>query len=129
MGYSATNKNARYIDEDTGTIKLATNIIYNEACMTLPSNQTPLSAKTLQILGYSTTDDESSNPTSTVLKYQKLNPTAKPPTRATEGSVGYDMYNNLSSTITIKPGQTVIIPTGIAIEPPDGTFARISQNC
>ena len=35
LGYTASNKIMRYIDEKTGVIKTATHAIFDEACMTL----------------------------------------------------------------------------------------------
>ena len=51
-----------------------------------------------------------------VLKIQLLRPGAKPPRRATEGSAGYDLYACLEAPVTVEPGVTVKIPTGLAID-------------
>lgn len=125
LGYSATNKTIQYIDEDTGMIKLASHVIYDEACMTLPSNKIPISARTLQILGYES-ESIHPDPQHKVLQIQQLNKQAIIPSRATDESVGYDLHSNLLDDITIAPGQTAIIPTGITIKPPEGTFGRIA---
>lgn len=50
------------------------------------------------------------------LKIKKVRENAKIPTRATEGSAGYDLYACVDEPITLKAGETAIIPTGIAIE-------------
>ena len=54
------------------------------------------------------------------LKIKKLRDSAVVPQRATAGSVGYDLCacleNVVGNKITIKPGETVKIKTGIAIE-------------
>ena len=42
----------------------------------------------------------------------------KLPGRATAGSAGYDFY--MPVTLTVKPGQTVKIPTGIRVEMQEG---------
>jgi len=42
----------------------------------------------------------------------------KLPRRATAGSAGYDFY--MPVTLTVKPGQTVKIPTGIRVEMQEG---------
>ncbi|CUU05574.1 deoxyuridine 5'-triphosphate nucleotidohydrolase [Candidatus Kryptobacter tengchongensis] len=47
------------------------------------------------------------------------------PRYATEGSAGMDLYADLDDEITIKPGEIVLIPTGIAIELPPGYEAQI----
>ena len=48
------------------------------------------------------------------LKIQKLDPDAVIPIYATEGSSGFDIC--LLNDLTIKPGETVLAPTGLAIE-------------
>mgnify|MGYP003293492449 FL=1 len=49
------------------------------------------------------------------LKIKKVRDNAKIPTRATEGSAGMDLYACIDEPITLKQGDTAIIPTGIAI--------------
>ncbi len=53
----------------------------------------------------------------TKIKVKKLNKNAVIPTRATEGSAGADLYACIEEAVTIRPGELVKIPTGIAIEP------------
>lgn len=45
---------------------------------------------------------------------QKIYQNLKLPARATKGSAGYDFYSPL--TFTLKPGETMKIPTGIRVE-------------
>lgn len=47
-------------------------------------------------------------------KIQKIYDAVKLPKRATSGSAGYDFYTPIS--LTIQPGETVKIPTGIRVE-------------
>lgn len=49
-----------------------------------------------------------------------LRPGARLPTYGTEFSAGADLYACLDEPLTIAPGQTVPIPTGIALEVPEG---------
>ena len=49
------------------------------------------------------------------LKIKKLHDNAVVPQRATSGSAGMDLYAVLDKPITLKQGQTALIPTGIAI--------------
>ena len=49
------------------------------------------------------------------LKIKKLNEKAVVPQRATSGSAGMDLYAVLDEPITLKQGETALIPTGIAI--------------
>jgi dUTP pyrophosphatase len=55
----------------------------------------------------------------------KCAPIAKLPTRATSGSVGYDLYA-FNEQITIPSGDRKLIRTGIKIKIPDGHYGRIA---
>lgn len=57
------------------------------------------------------------------LKIKKVRKNAKIPTRATEGSAGFDLYACIDEPISLKKGDTAIIPTGIAIGLDDPHFA------
>ncbi len=57
------------------------------------------------------------------LKIKKVRENAKIPTRATEGSAGMDLYACIDEPITLKKGDTAIIPTGIAIGLDDPHYA------
>lgn len=48
---------------------------------------------------------------------------AQLPTRATAGSAGYDIYS--VDSITIRPGDTTLVNTGLALEIPLGFEAQI----
>lgn len=52
------------------------------------------------------------------MKIKKLSETAKIPTRATDGSAGYDLFADISAEIVIIAGATAKIKTGIAIAIP-----------
>ncbi|MCI8622233.1 MAG: dUTP diphosphatase [Provencibacterium sp.] len=52
------------------------------------------------------------------LLIQRLTPTALPPVRATEGSAGYDLFADIAEPVTIEPGETVLLGTGIAMALP-----------
>ena len=56
----------------------------------------------------------------TQVKIKKLTPQAKLPTYGTLGSAGADLYACLGADITIAPGDTAFIPTGLAVQIPDG---------
>ena len=49
-----------------------------------------------------------------IIKFKKIDPNATAPTRATLGSVGYDLHACLKVGAVIEPGETVKIGTGIA---------------
>lgn len=51
----------------------------------------------------------------TSLNIKRLTETARIPKRQTPGSAGYDLCADLSEAVTIEPGQTFMVHTGIAI--------------
>ena len=61
------------------------------------------------------------------IKYTKLKENAIIPTRGSEKAAGYDLYANIDNGghVTINPGETVVIGTGLSFELPDNTFAAI----
>ena len=59
------------------------------------------------------------------LKFKKTDPRAITPARSTPGAAGYDMCACLEVPVTIYPGETVMIPTGISMEIPLGVAGLI----
>ena len=57
------------------------------------------------------------------LKIKKQKENAVIPKRATSGSAGVDLYACIDEPITVKSGDLVKIPTGIAIELPNENMA------
>ena len=47
------------------------------------------------------------------------------PTYATEGSAGLDMRACIEAPITVEPGETTLVPTGIAIHIADPSLAAV----
>ena len=60
----------------------------------------------------------------TPLHVQPLCPDAIIPERATAGAIRYNLHS--TKTITLPPGTRQTIPTGIAIELPEGSYGRIA---
>ena len=62
-----------------------------------------------------------------------LRPGAKLPTYGTAEAAGTDLYACLEAPVTVAPGQTVFVPTGIALEVPKGcaglVYARSGLAC
>lgn len=62
---------------------------------------------------------------------KKLRPNAVLPTYGSAWAAGADLYACLEEAVTIEPGQTVLIPTGLAMEIPVGyaglIYARSSM--
>ena len=57
------------------------------------------------------------------INFKKLDPKAVEPTRAREGDAGYDVCA-LEAT-TLEPGEYKVVPTGIALEIPDGVEVQV----
>lgn len=57
---------------------------------------------------------------STKVNIKKLKENAVIPTYGSEYAAGADLYACLEETVTIKPGETYLIKTGIAMEIPEG---------
>lgn len=57
------------------------------------------------------------------VKIKKISPKAKIPLRTTEGSAGTDLFACIDEPITIKHGELIKVPTGIAIELDDSSLA------
>ena len=59
------------------------------------------------------------------IKIKRISATAKVPTRGSEHAAGYDLYADIPANLTIYPNETKLIPTGIAMEIPEGYFGAI----
>ena len=60
-----------------------------------------------------------------IIKVKKVSPSAVIPTRGSSAAAGYDLYADLSETITIAPHTTVTVDTGLQFELPEGYYAGI----
>ena len=130
LGFTATDKNVLYIDEETGRVKTGTHVIFDEAHMSVAASKAPLAAQTLQRLGYYSKEDWVTETFNTAQKekflVQHLTSTAITPTRSTTESIGYDLHLNAPNDIIIPAGTIMPLHTGIAIQCPSGTYARIA---
>lgn len=54
------------------------------------------------------------------VKIKKLRDNAKVPTYGSEFAAGADLYAAIDEAITLEPGETKLIPTGLAMEIPEG---------
>jgi dUTP pyrophosphatase len=67
------------------------------------------------------------------IRVKKLHPAAKLPTYGSTEAAGADLYACLEEPVTIAPGESVFIPTGIAMEVPVGCagliYARSGLAC
>ena len=51
---------------------------------------------------------------------KRLKPNAAIPTYGSENAAGADLYACIDSTLTIESGETILVPTGLAMELPTG---------
>jgi len=56
---------------------------------------------------------------------KKLNSRALLPTRGSDRAAGYDLYACLDGETVIPPRETRLIPTGLAVALPEGTFGAV----
>lgn len=59
------------------------------------------------------------------LYFKKLKESAMLPIRATKDSAGADLFACLDEPVVIAPGETVMIPLGIAVQPSDPGVAML----
>ena len=59
------------------------------------------------------------------INLKKLNTTAIIPTYGSDESAGADLYASIDETVTINPGETKLISTGISLEIPKGLVGLI----
>ena len=67
------------------------------------------------------------------INIKKLTETAKIPERGSAFAAGYDLFADLKEAVEIKPHETLMINTGVAMEIPEGywggIFARSGLSC
>lgn len=59
------------------------------------------------------------------IRVKKLDPSAILPTYGSAEAAGADLYACVPETVTVEPGETAWIPTGIALEVPKGCAGLI----
>lgn len=59
------------------------------------------------------------------LKLKKLTDTAVLPLRATEQSAGLDLCADLTAPVTLSPGESALLPTGLAVALPGDTVGLV----
>ncbi len=68
-------------------------------------------------------DWQSVFPTTDDTRIKEIYETFKLPARATSGSAGYDFFTPVD--ICLKPGETILLPTGVRVRIEDGWFLGI----
>ncbi len=128
LGYTATDKNIYYRDTQTHRIKITTHCTFDEAAMTIPTKDKSPSAHALHQVGITEhapqeIEVDTSNTPTQVAQIKLQTQHAKLPTRATDGSAGYDVYS--ATNVLIKPGDCSMIPLDFSITPHDGTYIQL----
>lgn len=59
------------------------------------------------------------------IQIKKLSNTAIVPTKGSKYAAGLDLYADLKEAIQVNPGDTLKVPTGIAMSIPNGLFGAI----
>lgn len=59
------------------------------------------------------------------INIKRLTKTAKIPERGSVHAAGYDLFADLNDEVVLSPGETRLIPTGVAMEIPEGYFGGI----
>ena len=62
---------------------------------------------------------------SITLKFKKLHPSAVVPSYGSASAAGADIYACLEQEVTLQPGETRLIPTGLAMAIPEGYVGLI----
>lgn len=63
-------------------------------------------------------------PPDSTLRLRRLDPRAIVPTRGSEHAIGLDLY--AMENVTLAPGTQQLIPSGWAMQPPEGHYIRIA---
>ena len=58
------------------------------------------------------------------VRFKKILPGAKVPVYSSEFAAGADLCACVEESVTVKSGESVMLPTGIAVEIPAGTVDR-----
>ena len=101
-------------------------ILYNPNTPSTLYNKSPI--KTLKVISQSIAsyipDANLQQPFTQSVQIQRIIPTAKIPSRATPGSIGYDVSS--ITHFSIAPGEIKSIPTGLRIKTPKTMYTRIA---
>lgn len=67
------------------------------------------------------------------VQFKKLRAIAAAPTRGSSAAAGYDLRACIDAPVTIAPGETVMVGTGLSVAVPEGyfgaVFARSGLSC
>lgn len=60
-----------------------------------------------------------------IIEYHRLDQYVKAPTRSNPSDAGLDVYAHLEDPVTVQPGESVIIPTGLKFGIPHGYMLQV----
>ena len=72
-----------------------------------------------------TSPSPSPSPSPVAMRWKRVRPGAIAPAYMTAGAAGMDLASAADAAVTIEPGQRASIPTGLAIEIPDGYEGQV----
>ena len=124
LGYTATDNNIYFEDDDTQKVLISKHALFDEAHLSVPNSFTPLGSQALQRTGYSPEDDKDETKP---IKFKLLSANATIPTVSTGQSIGIDLHSAFLKPITIAPNEIGSIPTDISMEPPSGSYVRLAS--
>jgi dUTP pyrophosphatase len=127
LGYTASQKNVYVKSTTTNKVHITLHKSFDEVHMTTFTETIPPMAQAMQKAGYTNSvaspTDKATQITNDSIKVHLLSKYAIEPTRSTELSAGLDIYS--AEDHLLLPHSHLIIPTDIAIEPMQGTYAQL----
>ena len=123
LGYTATDKNIYFEDDTTHKVLISTHALFDEAHLSVPNTATPLGSQALQRTGYSPEDDRDETKP---IQFKLLSTNATKPTVSTK-SICIDIHSASTNIITVPPKTLTSIPTDLSMEPPPGTYVRLTS--
>ena len=123
LGYGTDNIEETQGETDHGTLIEAPNDANPDAPPVDAGSHVPLNITT-SVVDARDDGDGHDNPISPMpLKVKFLSVNATMPTRATDGSVGYDLFSAVD--VVIQSNKRCCVPLDLSIIPPPGTYAQI----
>ena len=124
LGFTATDNNIYFEDDDSGKVLIITYVLFDEAHLSVASNLAPLGSQALQRSGYSPADDTDQTKH---IQLKLLSANATKPIVSTTQSIGINLHSAIPDTTIIPPNEIESIPTYLAVEPPPGTYVRLAS--
>ena len=124
LEFVGTDKNIRYYDTKTKRVKIASHVVFDETQYSI-KDKSP-GALALYNAGLANVNKQLHREINheITVNFTKLSENAKTPEKATDGSVGSDLYS--AQSMEIPAHSLVLVNTDLAVECPSGTYGRIA---